>query len=648
MKRIFGNLRLAAKLAVGFGICLLLTVAVVATSISSLGSVRTQIHRFSDDSVPGLLALQQFSYDSAQLRSGAYRVAGFTGADADSAAKRCDEYIASAEKALDEYDKSIHDPQDRKNFDKMADAWKAYKQAWITVEPKLKSEDGKVAFMDLESATTTIYRDTLKPAVAEMFSWNDKYAKTISTESDQTVAASSRLIVGMGAFALVLGTLFGVIISRSISRPLSRVATQLASLRDESVTDLKGALNAMGHGDLTVEPIFRSEPVKIESRDEVGQMAATFNEMLAMLEESFESYSTARRSVSSMVREIADSSKSVSETSQMLASASEQSSSAAQEIATGSEKLAISATEAAEVMTRLTDQVNGVGVSSQKQGNNVDEAARALSQAEQGITGVASAAQQMAAAAYEGNSAVSATVEAMNRVQQQVTYSASKVQELDEKGKEIGRIVLSIQSISEQTNLLALNAAIEAARAGEHGRGFAVVADEVRKLAEQAGNATKEISSLIGSVTATVQETVVAINATREQVSEGASRSEAAGRALGQILEASEEVAARSQEVAAVTQSATQVMGTVAMSANENLSSTQEMSSGADRVFGSITHVAAISEESAAGAEELTAAIAEVGQAATRLSGMSSDLRDLVSKFKVDEEGKTTKLKLVA
>src|SRR5579883_96827 len=157
---------------------------------------------------------------------------------------------------------------------------------------------------------------------------------------------------------------------------------------------------------------------------------------------------------------------------------------------------------------------------------------------------MADAARQASQVAQSGGQAVQDTISSMSRIQEQVASSSAKVAELGAKGQEIGAIIETIDQIAEQTNLLALNAAIEAARAGEHGKGFAVVADEVRKLAERATQATKEIGSLIGSVRSGVDDAVTAMEAATREVRAGATQSQEAGTALAQILQAAQSVAA--------------------------------------------------------------------------------------------------------
>jgi len=234
--------------------------------------------------------------------------------------------------------------------------------------------------------------------------------------------------------------------------------------------------------------------------------------------------------------------------------------------------------------------------------------------------GVARAAYEMQQHAREGNESVANTIVAMNKVEQQILGCSEKVQQLDQHGRSIGRIVLTIQDIAGQTNLLALNAAIEAARAGEHGRGFAVVADEVRKLAEKAGSATQEISELVDAVTANVTETVEAIEGAKNQVIESSHTTEAAGSALARILESAENVT----------------------------NNCVAMSKASDQVAGSITNVAAVSQEAASAAEELSAGVEEVSAAANELTSMSANLQEIVSQFTIENKRSKPSLKIAA
>ena len=339
-----------------------------------------------------------------------------------------------------------------------------------------------------------------------------------------------------------------------------------------------------------------------------------------------------------LIGAVAKSASGVSETSQNLASMSQQTQASASEIADASEKLAASAGEASSIMEELMASIETVASSSQTQTESVAEATRQLDQAVQAVDEVSTAARSMAAVAKEGSDSVQRTIDAMHRVRSQVEVSSAKVQELDHKGQEIGDIVETIERIAEQTNLLALNAAIEAARAGQHGRGFAVVADEVRKLAEQAGQATNEIGSLIQGVRQTVAETVKAIRSTDQEVQGGAATSQEAGDALKQIVKSSESVVKQAEQVSGLATQVDKMMSEVSSAASDNQVASSEMARGAEKGVEAIATVANVGVETARGAETLNSAISIVSHATGELSEMSFDLQNLVGSFRVESE----------
>jgi methyl-accepting chemotaxis protein len=155
---------------------------------------------------------------------------------------------------------------------------------------------------------------------------------------------------------------------------------------------------------------------------------------------------------------------------------------------------------------------------------------------------VAESTSRAVEVARGGSSVVAETVRGMGEIEHTVASASEDVFQLGKRSDEIGAIIAVIRGIAEQTNLLALNAAIEAARAGEQGRGFAVVADEVRKLAEKTGTATEEISQMIGGIQTQVKQTVVSMEKSRNHVQSGVTRAEKAGQSLAEILESVQSV----------------------------------------------------------------------------------------------------------
>jgi twitching motility protein PilJ len=190
----------------------------------------------------------------------------------------------------------------------------------------------------------------------------------------------------------------------------------------------------------------------------------------------------------------------------------------------------------------------------------VEELTVSMKQVSNNAEASAEAARRALDAAEQGNRAVRDTLEGMQRIRASVQATAKKIKSLGDRSLEISEIINVINDITEQTNLLALNAAIEAARAGEAGRGFAVVADEVRKLAEHSRSATKDIAALIKAIQAETNEAVVVMEDGTKEVEGGAQLADQAGRALDAISSVVRQSAELVQEISLASKQ--QVRGT--------------------------------------------------------------------------------------
>jgi methyl-accepting chemotaxis protein len=255
----------------------------------------------------------------------------------------------------------------------------------------------------------------------------------------------------------------------------------------------------------------------------------------------------------------------------------------ANEILISSEQMSAGATQQDQEITNTSSAVEELTVSMKQVSNNAEASAEA--------------ARRALDAAEQGNRAVRDTLEGMQRIRASVQATAKKIKSLGDRSLEISEIINVINDITEQTNLLALNAAIEAARAGEAGRGFAVVADEVRKLAEHSRTATKDIAALIKAIQAETNEAVVVMEEGTKEVEVGARLADQAGKALEAISSVVRQSAELVQEISLASKQ--QVRGTEgvanAMQIISNI--TRQTSQGARSTARTVEHMVKLSEQ---------------------------------------------------
>lgn len=343
---------------------------------------------------------------------------------------------------------------------------------------------------------------------------------------------------------------------------------------------------ALSAGDFTAS-------MEIQTSDEIGRMGERFNEMTARLRETLER-------VSHSSHQVASTSEQLMASAEQTSHATEQIAQSVQEIANGTEEQVSATSKGSDVVTKI---------------------AQLIVQMENGMEVVSSSMAEAYKQASAGNQMAVQAVEQMSVIQTEMQQTAVMVNTLGQRSEEIGQMITLITSIAAQTNLLALNAAIEAARAGEHGRGFAVVADEVRKLAEQSSSAAEQVSRIVADIQRDTDAAISGMSHGEAILQDGMSLVQSTGSAFEQISSATSELFARTDKLSVEMKQISEQMETI-VSAIDDISAIAERS-------------ADYSQNVAAAAEEQNASMQEISAAATMLAKMAEEMNDAVRSFKL-------------
>ncbi|MFP3916873.1 methyl-accepting chemotaxis protein [Lysinibacillus telephonicus] len=399
-----------------------------------------------------------------------------------------------------------------------------------------------------------------------------KYITVIEKSELLATANSIRTNISIiGGIIAVIAIIVSIFVSQGITRRIKNIG-------DVSL--------AMSQGDLT-------QLVEIKSNDEIGDMGKNYNIMSNSLKETIKKISLESQALSATSEELAASSIENQK-------ASNQISDSIQSVASGTEEQNVAMKNAVGIINEVFKHVDDVSMS---------------------MDNVSQSVHFSAETAKQGSDVVYQTVKQMGEIDKNVSSSAEKIGLLNEKSNEISQISLMIQSISEQTNLLALNAAIEAARAGEHGKGFAVVADEVRNLAEQSSHSALQINEIINDIKEGIKDSMSLVNQGANSAKEGMKLVNESGRAFGEIKDAVLDVTTRISDVSVA-------MGNMKKHIAEVVAHIEEVSKTSLEVNDHSQNVAASSQQ-------MSASMEEVSLAAQELARMSVELEEVIQQFKL-------------
>ena len=464
------------------------------------------------------------------------------------------------------------------NSTDIAEGRRIFQDAAEKLPPLLKTETGRRIFADMMRASDPYHhlldkeielhkagktkeaitlslspeagnvRDAMNAAIDSMV-LRQENNRNDALDQERAAQAQTRLLLTLfGSAGLLAGLAVSIFLPRSLAH---KISAMMAMIHEISVNNLCASDLAIG------------------SQDEIGRASAALNTM--------------KDNLRSLIQTIA-------RTAEQVASASEEISSSASQLAQASGTQKSQATQVAVAMQEMSSTVQEVSENSNR---------------------AAEASHQAAETARHGGQIVEASLNKMRVIAASVSATARKVEELGKSSDQIGRIIGVIDDIADQTNLLALNAAIEAARAGEQGRGFAVVADEVRKLAERTTSATKEVAQMVQSIQNETGIAVAAMQQGTQQVEDGVQTTAQAGESLKQIIQMSEQVG--------------EMITHIATAATEQASATEQVNQNVEQINRLVG-------ESAVGAQQSAKACQD-------LSGLALDLQKTVATFQLEAGG---------
>ncbi len=543
----FKNLKVGMRLGLGFGAVTLLMIVLLFIGTYSMGRIQDHLERIVKINNTRMEYSTDIANRTREISISLRNILLVT-----DPGKRQEQIKVMGDDRMkrDEGLKKV-DEMTPKDDTKGREAVEKVRAAAETVKP-LNNKVIDLAMANKNGEAVDFMNREARPAVRKLIEDSDElsnYQKLRNQERYEEAVKSYKnavlLMFMIGGIAIVLAVIISILITRSIVLPLHKGIEVAGKIAE---------------GDLTCEDL------DVRSKDEIGALARALNMM--------------KKSLSGMIGKFSDT---------------------ASHVASSSEELSATVIQMTKRVEEQANKANQVATASVEMSQTVIDIAKNSSD-------IATSSADTLKTAEDGALIVSKTVNEVQEISATVEDLAKIMTALGDRSKQIGEIIGVIKDIADQTNLLALNAAIEAARAGEQGRGFAVVADEVRKLAEKTAHSTSEIGEMITAIQAETEKAVVSMGEGTKKVKVGVELANQAGGGLRKIVDSVNGLQAMVQQIA---------------------SATEEMSTVSEQISGDIEVIATVSRETSAGS-------CQIGQESSNLSKMAVELRTDVNHFRVN------------
>lgn len=541
----FRDLSMRSKLFVSFGLMIVLIAVVFVTAYRDLIQMQNLQKNISEVEFANVSDLKDLRFNQDQIRAASLSM--FLIKDRqklESLRKFGDELVVKNDETMRGLLEREKEPNHIALLKEFDEIRKVFNDTRENQVMPLISAGKIDAAKDVAMGIQAERNNKMASIIDELVAGAESNAKAAVSESARNVSLYINILIALGIAALIIGASAAIYLSRIIAGPLQEIS---------------GTAEKIASGDLTI--IVTAD----DRKDEVGDLARTFRKMIENM-----------REVNLGIRE---------SVSVLAASASE--------ILSSTTEVASSVTETATAVNETTTTIE-----------EVKQTAQVSSQKAEYVSETAKKAVQVSQA---GGKAMEETVEKMNRIRQQMESIAESIVRLSEQSQAIGEIISTVNDLAEQSNLLAVNASIEAAKAGEHGKGFAVVAQEVRSLAEQSKQATTQVRTILNDIQKATGAAVLATEQGSKTVDEGVRQSAQAGESIKALASSIAEAAQAGMQIAA---------------------SSQQQLVGMEQVITAMNNIKLASEQNVAGTRQTETA-------ARGLHELGQKLKQLVDQFKV-------------